>query len=120
MLIALLLGHMLAVGSSQAAQQPNVLFIAIDDLTTYAKDNHSLRGERFRYIRYQDGSEELYDHHGDPNEWTNLAGNPAYAETIARFKKLLPISSAPYHEATDKKPVNAWFAEHLRLSGVTD
>lgn len=41
-------------------------------LTTFS-DHHALRTERFRYIRYVDGSEELYDHDSDPDEWTNLA-----------------------------------------------
>ena len=30
-------------------------------LTTHGRNNHSLRSERFRYIRYSDGTEELYD-----------------------------------------------------------
>lgn len=36
--------------------------------------HHSVRTERHRYIRYADGSEELYDHVHDPNEWDNLLG----------------------------------------------
>ena len=28
---------------------------------------------RWHYIRYADGSEELYDFQSDPNEWTNLS-----------------------------------------------
>lgn len=42
-------------------------------LCTFGPNNHSLRGERYRYIRYADGSEELYDCKLDPNEWNNLA-----------------------------------------------
>jgi arylsulfatase A-like enzyme len=38
-----------------------------------------LRTERWRYIRYNNGAEELYDHRKDPREWTNLADSPAYA-----------------------------------------
>ena len=37
-------------------------------LTTKAFQNHALRTERWRYIRYADGSEELYDHDADPLE----------------------------------------------------
>jgi iduronate 2-sulfatase len=36
----------------------------------------SLRTERWRYVRYNTGDEELYDHEADPYEWTNLAGEP--------------------------------------------
>lgn len=43
-------------------------------LTAFDQGNHSIRSERWRYIRYTDGSEELYDLKNDPNEWTNLAG----------------------------------------------
>ena len=48
-------------------------------LTTYLQNNHALRSERWRYIRYSDGGEELYDHDADPNEWTNLAKKPEFA-----------------------------------------
>lgn len=45
-------------------------------LCTHIRGNHSVRSEHYRYIRYQDGSEELYDHRVDPNEWNNLAHKP--------------------------------------------
>ena len=34
---------------------------------------HSVRSDRWRYIRNPDGGEELYDHESDPEEWSNLA-----------------------------------------------
>lgn len=43
-------------------------------ITTLDANSHSIRSERWRYIRYSDGSEELYDHQNDADEWTNLAG----------------------------------------------
>jgi arylsulfatase A-like enzyme len=42
-------------------------------LITHGYNNHALRTERYRYTRYYDGSEELYDMKKDPNEWNNLA-----------------------------------------------
>ena len=45
-------------------------------LTTLGLNNHSVRSERWRYIRYNDGGEELYDHNADPQEWKNLANDP--------------------------------------------
>ncbi len=57
--------------------------------------NHALRNERWRYIRYADGGEELYDHQNDPNEWTNLAGGPEFATVKADLAKWLPKTDAP-------------------------
>lgn len=59
-------------------------------LTTFGPNNHSLRSERYRYTRYADGSEELYDHNADPAERTNLAGRDKYREIIAEHRKWLP------------------------------
>lgn len=57
---------------------------------TWQRGNHAVRTERWRYIRYYDGSEELYDHTRDPWEWKNLAGDPEYADVIAEHKRWLP------------------------------
>ena len=57
---------------------------------TFGYENHAVRTDRWRYIRYNDGGEELYDHNEDPNEWTNLAGNPEYSSVIERLKQSLP------------------------------
>ncbi|MBW8017683.1 MAG: sulfatase [Planctomycetes bacterium] len=61
-------------------------------LMTMGKGNHAIRSDRWRYIRYKDGSEELYDHSKDPWEWTNLATLSKYADVIAEHKKWLPTS----------------------------
>ncbi len=82
-------------------------------ITSHNKGNHGIRSENWRYIRYADGSEELYDMQKDPNEWTNLAGDPAYAAVIADHKKWIPqidLDPAPgsasrvltYDPATDE------------------
>ena len=54
-------------------------------MTTRQGQHHTIRTDRWRYIRYGDGSEELYDHEADPMEWTNLAGDPAHDETKRRL-----------------------------------
>lgn len=64
-------------------------------LTTFGPGNHSVRTEEWRYIRYADGSEELYAHPKDPHEWHNLASDPAHAATCASLRKLLPANDAP-------------------------
>ena len=47
---------------------------------SYGPENTAMQTERYRLIRYEDGSEELYDHDKDPHEWKNLANNPEYKE----------------------------------------
>lgn len=63
-------------------------------ITTHNQDNHGVRTERWRYIRYADGSEELYDRRADPNEWTNLAARPEHAPTKRRLAAWLPEVNA--------------------------
>jgi arylsulfatase A-like enzyme len=87
-------------------------------LTTYARKNHSLRTERYRYIRYENGAEELYDHQFDPEEWENIAGDPEQAELIFRFRLEVPRRNAKYHAATKKRPINPWFQSHLKANGI--
>jgi len=64
-------------------------------ITSHNQGNHGIRSERWRYIHYADGSEELYDMQADPNEWTNLAGNPEQAAIIAEHKRWLPKVDLP-------------------------
>lgn len=64
-------------------------------LTTHGWNNHSIRSERWRYIRYSDGTEELYDHTKDALEWTNLAKDPKYAEVKRDLARWLPEKNAP-------------------------
>jgi arylsulfatase A-like enzyme len=64
-------------------------------LITMGYNNHSLRDERWRYIRYADGSEELYDHRKDPKEWRNLAGNAEHGDVKQRLARWLPKSNQP-------------------------
>ena len=63
-------------------------------VTTFRKGNHGVRSERWRYIRYHDGTEELYDHNVDPMEWTNLASKPESAAVKKELAKWLPKVNA--------------------------
>ena len=64
-------------------------------ITSHNQGNHGIRSERYRYIRYADGSEELYDHESDPREWANLAEKPELARVIAEHKRWLPKIDLP-------------------------
>ena len=63
-------------------------------ITTFLRNNHAIRNQHWRYIRYADGSQELYDHRTDPNEWHNLAGNPKYANYMRELSVWLPEVNA--------------------------
>jgi arylsulfatase A-like enzyme len=63
-------------------------------VTTHGRDNHAVRSERWRYIRYSDGTEELYDHEKDPMEWTNLAGKGELEPVKKQLAAFLPAVNA--------------------------
>ena len=62
---------------------------------TYRYQNHSIRNEQFRYIRYADGSEEFYAESEDPYEWSNLANRAELAAQKAELAKWLPANNTP-------------------------
>ncbi len=76
-------------------------------ITTHGRNNHAIRSERFRYIRYADGSEELYDHDADPMEWKNLADDPKFADAKTELAKWLPKKNAPEAESVRRPRRNA-------------
>lgn len=82
-------------------------------ITSHNQGNHGIRSEKWRYIRYADGSEELYDMVNDPNEWHNVAAKPENAAIIAEHARWLPKIDLPpapnsasrvltYDKATDE------------------
>jgi choline-sulfatase len=64
-------------------------------ITTYQRNNHSVRSEHFRYVRYANGAEELYDHRIDRDELENLASDSSMQPVIAELKKWLPKINRP-------------------------
>ncbi|MGB1927157.1 MAG: hypothetical protein ACPHL6_11525, partial [Rubripirellula sp.] len=75
-------------------------------ISSYGDGNTSIRTEHWRYIRYEDGSEELYDHRIDPNEWVNLAKQPNHAKTKKRLSQMIPEDQHPGLK------VQTWFDQH--------
>ena len=72
-------------------------------LTTYGFNNHAIRTERWRYIRYANGDEELYDHSVDPYEWKNLAKNPEYNSIKKELAAHMPTENAKSRKVVKKK-----------------
>ena len=64
-------------------------------ITTWGRGNYAIRTRNWRYIRYFDGSEELYRHEADPQEWENLSGDPSVAEQKRKLAAWLPPREAP-------------------------
>ena len=64
-------------------------------VSTFLENNHAVRTDRWRYIRYHDGTEELYDEAQDPREWTNLAGRPELVGVKLGLAQWLPRENQP-------------------------
>lgn len=62
---------------------------------SHGRGNHAAIDGQWRYIRYADGSEELYDHRADPNEWRNRAAEAGLAGVKERLAAALPAVEAP-------------------------
>jgi arylsulfatase A-like enzyme len=65
-------------------------------ITSHNQGNHAIRSERWRYIRYADGTEELYDLVHDPAEWRNVVAKSEHADVLAEHRRWLPrLDAAP-------------------------
>lgn len=63
-------------------------------ICTQGFQNHAVRSDKWRYIRYADGSEELYDQENDPKNFTNLAGHKEYNSVKIELAAHLPKQNA--------------------------
>lgn len=59
-------------------------------VTMFDRGNVSIRSTQYRHLRYSDGSEELYNHDDDPNEWDNLVGSKEHAQIIETLRTRFP------------------------------
>ncbi len=64
-------------------------------VVTYLSGNHAVCTSHWRYIRYSDGGEELYDRSADPNEFHNLAARPEREGVKRELARWMPARSAP-------------------------
>jgi arylsulfatase A-like enzyme len=71
-------------------------------ISTSRFSNHAVSTSRYRYIRYSDGSEELYDLDSDPNEWYNLADDPRLDKVIEELAALLPKHNEPVDQSAGR------------------
>jgi arylsulfatase A-like enzyme len=90
-------------------------------ITTHGRNNHAIRSLDYRYIRYADGSEELYDHRSDPMEWKNLADDPAHAEAKAKLIRWLPqknVPEAPREGGQSSKRAQPTVQQHVHVTPI--
>ena len=64
-------------------------------ISVYGRGNFAVIDDRYRYIRYSDGSEELYDLENDPMEWQNIANKPDLQTVKQRLAQLIPQTTQP-------------------------
>ncbi len=59
-------------------------------IPSHERGSYAVVNEKWRYIYYRDGTEELYNLQEDPDEWYNLAGEEAYRSVIDGMKQAVP------------------------------
>ncbi|MEM9368080.1 MAG: sulfatase [Planctomycetota bacterium] len=59
-------------------------------ITAIEFGSYAVRDDVFRYIVYQDGGEELYDHRIDPHEWNNVVNEPHYSGILRELRQRIP------------------------------
>ncbi|MCP4454659.1 MAG: sulfatase-like hydrolase/transferase, partial [Planctomycetes bacterium] len=70
-----------------------------------------LSAERWRYIHYATGDEELYDCQVDPHEWSNLADSAEHFPKLNELRALAPTTFASFVPPTDASlPKLKWHA----------
>ncbi len=93
--------HVEGVSLKPLLENPNAKW-DVPAVSTCGYQNHMVRTERWKYIRYQNGGEELYDHDSDPGEFNNLALLPQYEALKTELASYMPkvnkprVPEAPY------------------------
>jgi arylsulfatase A-like enzyme len=89
-------------------------------ITTFGMNNHGIKTKESRYIQYEDGGEELYDHNKDPNEWTNLANHPEHKALKEKLQEFLPTVNAPWDPSSNYKFQPYFVEQKARTAGIRE
>jgi len=90
-------------------------------ISNLAAHEYAITNRDWRYIRYADGEEELYDHNNDPNEWDNLASLPDYQSIRADMRSKAPAKFADFallHKQHARRPNDdgTWYFEDSQVN----
>ena len=84
-----------------------------------AYQSYSLRFKDWRYVRYENGKEELYHTVKDNHEWNNLALDSNYSETLERYRKKL-LSIIPESIPEKPKSNEYWKDQYFKKNPQAD
>lgn len=84
--------------------------------TSFGPGNYAIVSERFRFIQYNDGSEEFFDHANDPNEWYNEIENQDYIDVIGKHRAEIPEK---HHEILGSASTGHLTYEASKKNGVS-
>ena len=84
-----------------------------------AQQNYSLRFKDWRYVRYENGKEELYHTIQDEQEWKNLALNPKFNDKLSGFRKKL-LSIIPESIPEKPKSNDYWKDQYFKKNPSAD
>jgi len=84
-----------------------------------AKQNYSLRSSEWRYVRYENGKEELYAVTKDPYEWDNLALDPSHEKTLKKYRAKL-LARIPKSIPEKPKSNEEWKNDYFKKNPKAD
>ena len=84
-----------------------------------AHQNYSLRFKDWRYVRYENGKEELYHTIQDEQEWNNLALNPKFNDKLSGFREKL-LSIIPESIPEKPKSNDYWKDQYFKKNPSAD
>lgn len=73
------------------------------EVYSFNGDHLALRSDRWSYMRYADGTEELYDMQTDSNQFTNLVKNSTHVETVVDLRQRMDRWIAEVKGNADKR-----------------
>ncbi len=95
-------------------------------ITTANQNNHSIVTDKWRFIQYANGSQELYNEQNDPNEWKNLSSDVKFKKVMDDLKKWLPkmnlqLAPGSAHRILEQKNgIWYWEGKEINNSDLID